>query len=930
MSARRDLPAGTVTFLFTDIEGSTRVLEELGRDRYEDTLAFHNALVRSVLAEHDGIEVDRHGSGFFAVFERAADAIAAAVELRRAAEASNWPHGAPLRVCLGIHTGDADVGESGYVGLAVHEAARLAQTADGGHVLLSATTAALVGDDLDETLRLNDLGEWPLAGFEGRRRLYSLTADPDHTVVMPSRLRATGDPRLALLEREQELATIEALVRGQLAEGFVVLEGRAGIGKTRLVLAARDAAADAGLQVLFARGAELEQDFGYGVVRQLFEPVLATATAAERADLLAGPAAFAERLFDESELAAALNAGEDVSFAMLHGLYWLAANVGARTPTLLVVDDLHWADAATLRWLCYLAPRLEGVSLRVFVASRPAEQGREPDLLTQILTDPTALPLRPGPLTKRAAATLAREALAGEPEEAFLDAACAATGGNPLFLRALLDTLAQEGAAPTAAMASHVHEIGPEAVSRAVSLRLSRLGPAVGRLASAIAVLGVDAEIDQVAELAEIDRSEAHAAAAELARVDLVRIGRPLQFVHPVVRASVYEQIPHPARPASHRRAADIVAATGGSPERIAAHLLLSDPAGDPFVVATLREAAARSLAQGVSDTAVSYLRRAAEEPPAQEERARVLFELGSAELRIDGRAASEHLRKATELERDPTARAECALEYGRALWYSGDHVKALDVFRDAIECLPEEARDLRERLEAEVISSAWWEPEFLPIAVEHLDGIRVDELSGGLGSRMLLASLGFMGARRGLEREESVEYARRSLAGGMLHRGNTVAFHYAAFTLAMADHFDEAIEAYDASLADAQRRGDPFAAAPVHVFRGYTKVRVGDLREAIDDLRQAVELALSVENQATYPYATAFLSQALLDAGDVEAADDALGLLPIPKRRLQERALLLLPDVARRGPHREGRTRGGPERIARPRSAHRGAPRRQ
>ena len=100
------------------------------------------------------------------------------------------------------------------------------------------------------------------------------------------------------------------------------------------VLAARDAAADAGLQVLFARGAELEQDFGYGVVRQLFEPVLATATPAERADLLAGPAAFAERLFDESQLAAALNAGEDVSFAMLHGLYWLAANVGARTPTL--------------------------------------------------------------------------------------------------------------------------------------------------------------------------------------------------------------------------------------------------------------------------------------------------------------------------------------------------------------------------------------------------------------------------------------------------------------------------------------------------------------------------------------------------------------------------------------------------------------------
>src|SRR4029453_19026321 len=325
----------------------------------------------------------------------------------------------------------------------------------------------------------------------------------DHTVVMPSRLRATGDPRLVLLEREQELGTIEALVRGQLTESFVVLEGRAGMGKTRLVLAARDAAAEAGHEVLFARGAELEQDFGYGVVRQLFEPVLATATETERTDLLAGPAAFAEPLFDESQLAAAIAAGEDVSFAMLHGLYWFAANVGARTPTILVIDDLHWADAATLRWLTYLAPRLEGVPLRVFVASRPAEQGREPELLTQILTDPTALALKPGPLTRRAAATLAREVLAGEPDDAFIDAACAATGGNPLFLRALLETLAQEGAAPTVASAAHVHEIGPEAVSRAVNLRLSRLAPEAGRLASAIAVPGVDAGSRQDAPLPE-------------------------------------------------------------------------------------------------------------------------------------------------------------------------------------------------------------------------------------------------------------------------------------------------------------------------------------------------------------------------------------------------------------------------------------------
>ena len=633
MTGRRDLPAGTVTFLFTDIEGSTRLLEDLGRERYEAALSLHNALVRSALDQHDGIEVDRHGDGFFAVFRTTSDAIRAAVDLQRSAGAAAWPQGAPVRISMGIHTGDAEVGVDGYVGLPVHEAARLAQTADGGQVLLSATTAGLVADELDPALRIHDLGEWPLAGFDGRRRIYALTASPDHGVVLPSRLRATGDPRLVLLERETELRTIEALVRGTAAlpERFVALEGTAGIGKTRLMLAARDLAVDAGLQVLFARGAELEQDFGYGLVRQLFEPVLAGAGADERADLLTGPAAFAERLFDESQLAAALNGGEDMSFSMLHGLYWLAANVGARKPTVLAIDDLQWADAASLRWLCYLVPRLEGVPLLVFVASRPAEQGRETQLLTQLLTDPSVLALRPGALQHESVATLALRALSGDPEPEFVEACRTATGGNPLFLRALLDTLAEEGAAPTAEHAARVHQIGPEAVARTVHLRLSRLPASSTALARAIALLGEDAELEQAAELASLERAEAHAAAAELARVDLIRIDRPLRFEHPVVRASVYEQIPPPERPSSHRSAADIVAAHRGSPERVAAHLLLSDPAGDPFVVSTLRDAAARSLAQGVSDAAVAYLRRALEEPPAADERPRLLYELGCA-----------------------------------------------------------------------------------------------------------------------------------------------------------------------------------------------------------------------------------------------------------------------------------------------------------
>ena len=842
----RELPAGTVTFLFTDVEGATPLLETLGRDGYDQTLALHNELVRDALERNGGIEVDRHGE---------------------------------VSVRVGINTGDAYLGSEGYIGLPVHEAARIAQSADGGQILLSGAAAGLVESELDPTVRLHDLGEWPLAGFDGRRRLYALTTAP-HELRLPSRLRAGAAERL--LEREAELRAIEALVRGTSPLPLLTIEGRAGMGKTRLVGAARDHAAESGVDVLSARGAELEQDFGYGLVRQLFEPMLATATPDERAELLAGPAAAAERLFSESELVAALRGEEDMSYTMLHGLYWLAANVGARRPTLLAIDDLHWADAASLRWLCYLAPRLEGVPLLVVLASRPAEQGREPTLLTQLLTDPGALALRTGPLHRESVAVLVRELLSGDPDESFVEACCAATGGNPLFLRALLEELAREGTAPKAEHAPFVHAIGPEAVSRAVQLRLARLSPEASALADAIAMLGEDAELEQAGTLASLDRATVHAAASDLARVDLIQIGRPLRFVHPVVRAAVYERIPHPTRAAAHRAAADLVAETGASPERIASHLLLCDPAGDEFVVETLREAAARSLANGVSDVGMTYLKRALDEPPV--DRSRVLSELGMAELRLDTPAAVEHLGEAMELESRPVERATGSLAYGRALWFMGEYRKALDVFRDGIAALPDgEPRETRQRLEAEVISSAIWEPELLPVALEYVGRIDVDDLCEGLGGKMLLASLAFVNARGGKDRDVAVDHARRSLEGGVLLHGHPAAFHYAVFVLVMADCFGEALEIYDDALADARRRGDPASAAVAHTFRGFTLLRIGELDEAVDALRQAIELARSVEIEAIYPYATAYLAAALLEAGDLDGAEEALHALPLP-----------------------------------------------
>ena len=176
-----------------------------------------------------------------------------------------------------------------------------------------------------------------------------------------------------------------------------MIEGPAGIGKTALLAAARTAAADGGMRVLRSRGTELERDFAFGVVRQLFEPALAEASEPERADLLQGAAGVAAGLLGLPGAPPADGppaSGVDPSFAILHGLYWLCANLAAAGPLCLVVDDAHWADAPSLRYLAFLLTRLEELNVALLVATRPREVGTDAELLATLTTDPSAEVIR--------------------------------------------------------------------------------------------------------------------------------------------------------------------------------------------------------------------------------------------------------------------------------------------------------------------------------------------------------------------------------------------------------------------------------------------------------------------------------------------------------------------------------------------------------
>ena len=168
-----ELPHGTVTFVFTDIEGSTDLLKSLG-ERYREVLSRHRQIVRETFSAADGIEVDTQGDAFFFVFARAREAVGAAVEVQRAHATTDWPDDAAVRVRIGLHTGEPAVHEEGYLGLDVVRAARICTMGKGGHILLSETTRALVGSTPPEGVSVFPLGERHLRGIDERERVYEL------------------------------------------------------------------------------------------------------------------------------------------------------------------------------------------------------------------------------------------------------------------------------------------------------------------------------------------------------------------------------------------------------------------------------------------------------------------------------------------------------------------------------------------------------------------------------------------------------------------------------------------------------------------------------------------------------------------------------------------------------------------------------------
>ncbi len=691
-----------------------------------------------------------------------------------------------------------------------------------------------------------------------------------------------------LLERDDQASAIDAvLAAGRRGEGrLLLIEGPPGIGKSRLLQELRTRA-DGPARVLSARASKLEQAFAFGVVRQLLEAV--TRDAGDAATAFEGAASGARSIFDDAP-----SEGSGASYAILHGLHWLTLNLAETQPLVLVIDDLHWCDASSLRFLSYLARRIESTRVVLAATTRPlvhavsnGDVGGDVlvELLDELLSEPDAVLLHPLALSPDASAALLAETLGTTVDPAFAAACFEATDGNPLMLRQLAHSLQAEGTTPTAEHATTVRRVAHRALARTVLSRVGRLPATTVAVAHAAAVLGETASVSLVAELAGTDPDTVVTATSELVAAEVLRRDTTFGFVHALVRDAIYHDLPEAARAQLHARAAKLLATAGAPAERVASQLDLAPRTGDPWAVEIATLAADAAVRRAAPDAAAAYLRRALDEPAPPELRAELTHRLGTVLVDVNGPQAAEVLREAVALAPDPLTAAAIEVELLQMLVFTGGQHEANAIARARAKQVPPDAIDLQALLATFRANSATFGAHD-PEAFVALRPTRTKPMGDGFGSRALASLTSLMWACDGGTAEECAKLALWSMEGEeMLMRRQPMPAAGALLTLSLADR-PESLGFWEDARAEGHRTGAQLLHWTIDVWLGAERLRRGDLSEAISLLEEATRIGRRWTGGAKIPFGNQFsessLALALLDRGDVDQARARLDASPL------------------------------------------------
>ena len=590
-------PPGTVTFFFTDLEGSTRLWEERP-ELMSTALARHDELVKEWIRTCGGTVFSAMGDGVAASFERPPDAARAAIEIQAALAREVWPDPlGPLRVRMGLHTGEAEVRDGSYFGSAVNRAARVMSIAWGGQVVCTAATASFLPGDV----QLHDLGEHRLRGLSRPERVWQIggtaTFPPlrsdsyplgDATrrsgiasvaAVLPDRLSVR--PAMGLVGRDAEITTmLDAWNRVVADEGreALLISGEAGLGKTTLVAEAARAAFDAGARVLFGHCEEdlatpyqLFAEALEGYVIHASEGQLRAHVEAHGSEMVRLVPSLAGRLGDLPPSKATDSDTE--RYLLFAAVVGLLVQVSGEEPVVLVLDDLQWADTASLQLLRHLLASSRSMRLLVLGTYRDSELSRSHPLLETL----AALRRHDGVsrielagLDDVGVVALMEAAAGHDLDQTAVDLAHAVyreTDGNPFFVWEVLRHLSETGAISQdvtgrwGARETLDQMSLPDSVREVIGARVGRLGERAERVLSLAAVIGRDFDLDLLGHATDTTEDALLDIIDVAASIDLVRElsdtpGR-CTFAHVLIQHTLYEDLGPARRSRAHRRVAE-------------------------------------------------------------------------------------------------------------------------------------------------------------------------------------------------------------------------------------------------------------------------------------------------------------------------------------------------------------------------------------
>ncbi|MEU1778440.1 AAA family ATPase [Streptomyces abikoensis] len=636
------------------------------------------------------------------------------------------------------------------------------------------------------------------------------------------------------------------------AGGLLLISGEAGLGKTALLTHVRRVAGERDdCTVLFGRGSKSAERVPFTVVRQLLQPELAAMTQEARRELLGDWHDIAGPALGITPPVGPLADPQGVR----DGLDWVITQLAFKgKPLVVIVDDAHWVDPESLTWLTSFAVRLTEMPLLIVLAYRPEELPDHTPGFKELVAGRVARPVELHALTPEAVAGLVREALGPGADDPFCREVWAVTGGNAYEAVELIAKARDRDMDPVEESAALLRELGAAARGKGLVARLEQLGSAVTRFAYAAAVLGTEIELTLAANLAGMGPTEAKQRADQLREARILTGDTTLEFVHPLIATAVYRAIPTGTRTAMHGQAAWLSADAGKGVAVSARHLLEVHPDADADVVGQLRAAAREHLAVGAPDAARRCLERALLEPPPEEDRAMLLYELGCAALLTSPKTTINHLRAALDLpDLGEDLRIDATFRLSQAYAHNSQLDEAARVVADQAKRIP--AGPGRMRLQA---AHYMWQG----VQVEEEDAIgrshRIAELARDLegrdnAERTLLVLRAFDGTLRSENSLEVGEFIDRVLVDGKLPDGLGWTNAEWGFEIpsqigivcSYLDRLDEAGELFDQAVRAFEIAGWSGAhLAFAHDFRGLVLRRRGDLEEAEQALRKGLGLA--------------------------------------------------------------------------------------